>query len=220
MPVTRHPPHRSRRAARPHRAPASGDDAQAPEGAYRRGWAHVTGVPGAVSGSWSAPPRSPWPVPCPLPAPPVPWGAPCSKASAVLWSCPTPCTRASRSYPVGAPCGPGALSSGQLQGLPGSVPRVSVHARGRRPRQGCPPLALAGGAVWPAACSERVGTQDWPMSGRNTLPAPSPVNASPTPLPTPAHDSGPVWLARPSRSGTYTLSAKTRSVGRNMIPSA
>ena len=29
MPVTRHPPHRSRRAARPHRAPASGDDAQA-----------------------------------------------------------------------------------------------------------------------------------------------------------------------------------------------
>ena len=29
MSVTRHPPHRSRRAARPHRAPASGDDAQA-----------------------------------------------------------------------------------------------------------------------------------------------------------------------------------------------
>jgi len=29
MPVTRHPPHRSRRAARPHRAPASGRDAQA-----------------------------------------------------------------------------------------------------------------------------------------------------------------------------------------------
>ena len=29
MPVTRHPPHRSRRAARPHRAPALGRDAQA-----------------------------------------------------------------------------------------------------------------------------------------------------------------------------------------------
>src|SRR5262249_25948482 len=28
MPVTQHPPHRSRRAALPHRAPASGDDAQ------------------------------------------------------------------------------------------------------------------------------------------------------------------------------------------------
>jgi hypothetical protein len=34
MPVARHPPHRSRRAARPHRAPASGDDAQA-QSAYR-----------------------------------------------------------------------------------------------------------------------------------------------------------------------------------------
>ena len=28
MPVTQHPPHRSRRAALPHRAPASGRDAQ------------------------------------------------------------------------------------------------------------------------------------------------------------------------------------------------
>jgi len=44
-----------------------------------------------------------------------------------------------------------------------------------------------------------------PISGLNTLPACSPVNASPTPLPTPAHDSGPVWLAKPSLSGTYTL---------------
>jgi hypothetical protein len=32
MPVARHPPHRSRRAARPHRAPASGRDAQALRG--------------------------------------------------------------------------------------------------------------------------------------------------------------------------------------------
>jgi hypothetical protein len=44
-----------------------------------------------------------------------------------------------------------------------------------------------------------------PISGLNTLPACSPVNASPTPLPMPAHDSGPVWLARPSLSGTFTL---------------
>jgi hypothetical protein len=35
MPVTRHPPHRSRRAALPHRAPASGRDAQASEEACR-----------------------------------------------------------------------------------------------------------------------------------------------------------------------------------------
>ena len=45
-----------------------------------------------------------------------------------------------------------------------------------------------------------------PISGLNTLPARSPVNASRTPLPRPAHDSGPAWLARPSLSETYTLS--------------
>jgi hypothetical protein len=44
-----------------------------------------------------------------------------------------------------------------------------------------------------------------PISGLHTLPACSPVNASPTPLPMPAHDSGPVWLAGPSLSGTCTL---------------
>ena len=43
------------------------------------------------------------------------------------------------------------------------------------------------------------------ISGLHTLPARSPVNASPTPLPTPAHDSGPAWLAGPSLSGTCTL---------------
>jgi hypothetical protein len=43
------------------------------------------------------------------------------------------------------------------------------------------------------------------ISGLNTLPACSPANASPTPLPMPAHDSGPVWLAGPSLSGTCTL---------------
>jgi len=94
---------------------------------------------------------------------------------------------------------------GQVQGLPGSAHSVSVHARGLRPRQVCPPLAVTVCAVWPAACSERVGTQDWPISGRNPLPAPSPVNASCVPLPIDTHDSGPVWLARPSLSGTCTL---------------
>ena len=85
-----------------------------------------------------------------------------------------------------------AITSGQMQGLPGSVHSVAVHARGLRPRQVCPPLAIAGCAVSPSACSERVGTQDWPISGLNTLPAPSPVNASRLPLPRATHDSGPV----------------------------
>jgi hypothetical protein len=46
----------------------------------------------------------------------------------------------------------------------------------------------------------------WAISGLHTLPARSPVNASRTPLPRPAHDSGPAWLARPSLSETCTLS--------------
>jgi hypothetical protein len=43
------------------------------------------------------------------------------------------------------------------------------------------------------------------ISGLNTLPARSPVNASCLPLPKATHDSGPVWLAGPSLSGTCTL---------------
>jgi hypothetical protein len=44
-----------------------------------------------------------------------------------------------------------------------------------------------------------------PISGLNTLPASSPVNASCLPLPINPHDSGPAWLARPSLPGTCTL---------------
>jgi hypothetical protein len=43
MPVTRHPPHRSRRAALPHRAPALGHDAQAQREPAGRSRAPVTG---------------------------------------------------------------------------------------------------------------------------------------------------------------------------------
>jgi hypothetical protein len=43
------------------------------------------------------------------------------------------------------------------------------------------------------------------MSGLHTLPARSPVNASRLPLPIATHDSGPVWVATPSLSGTFTL---------------
>jgi len=58
-----------------------------------------------------------------------------------------------------------------------------------------------------------------PISGLSTLPARSPVNASRTPLPRLAHDSGPAWWARPSLSETCTpshcagLSRHTRTLG-------
>jgi hypothetical protein len=58
-----------------------------------------------------------------------------------------------------------------------------------------------------------------PISGLSTLPVRSPVNASRTPLPRLAHDSGPAWLAKPSLSETCTpshcagLSRHTRTPG-------
>ena len=104
-------------------------------------------------------------------------------------------------------------------GPPGFRPKCFCTCRGLRPRRVRLRLTITASTMLPSACSERVGTQDWPISGLNTLPAPSPVNASPTPLPTPAHDSGPAWLARPSLSGTCTLqhsadlSRRTRTLG-------
>jgi hypothetical protein len=54
-------------------------------------------------------------------------------------------------------------------------------------------------------CGARRHPRKAPISGLHTLPVHSPVNASCLPLPIHPHDSGPVWLAGPSLSGTYTL---------------
>jgi hypothetical protein len=51
---------------------------------------------------------------------------------------------------------------GQMPGLPGSAPHVSVHARGLRPRQVCPPRAIPGCAASPSGCEEHVGTPNSP----------------------------------------------------------
>ncbi len=137
------------------------------------GQAPGAGHSGAASGPWCAPPPSPWPAPCPPRPPPcasVRDNARCSVVSVVLWRGPTPCTRPSRSCSWGdAPCGPGCDGPGPLQGLPGPAPHVSVHARGLRPRQVGPSLALTGGAVLPSACSERGGTRD-KRRGRRSIP--------------------------------------------------
>jgi hypothetical protein len=53
-----------------------------------------------------------------------------------------------------------AARPGQMQGLPGSVHSVSMHARGLRPRRVRQHLAKAVSTIEPSACSERVGTQD------------------------------------------------------------
>lgn len=61
---------------------------------------------------------------------------------------------------LGAPCGPGCDGPGQVQGLPGPAHKVSVHARGLRPRRVRGRLAVAVSPLLPSACSERVGTQE------------------------------------------------------------
>jgi hypothetical protein len=165
--VTRHPPHSSRRAARPHRAPASGDDAQAPAGAYRTYTAGL--MCQETPARWPTPGGlrhvALGPLPAPPPAPPVPWDAPCSTAASGLCSGPTPCTRPARSCPSGAPGGPGKTSPGQRQGLPGSAQSVFTPARGLRPRQVRGRLAVAAPSRLPSACAERVGPQEEPACG-------------------------------------------------------
>src|SRR5262245_44978860 len=47
-----------------------------------------------------------------------------------------------------------------MQGLPGSAPSVSTHARGLRPRRVRLRLARTASTVLPSACSERVGTRE------------------------------------------------------------
>ena len=84
-PVTRRPPHESRRAALPHRAPASGLTRRHPQvPAVRRLSACDRETPALCPAPGMLRPRSPGPAPCPPPAPPVPGATLCSKASSGL----------------------------------------------------------------------------------------------------------------------------------------
>jgi len=75
--------------------------------------------------------------------------------------------------------------------------------RGLRPRRERLHLALAMHPLSPSVLPRRRRLPGLPIrhvlfSQFNTRPARTPANASPWPLQTIAHDSGPVWLARPS----------------------
>jgi hypothetical protein len=207
MPVTRHPPHSSRRAARPHRAPASGDDAQAPAGAYR------TYTAGLMC--QETPAR--WPTPGglrhvalgPLPAlhlrrrsPGTPLVRQLRRDSAAV-RLPAPvqhgrAPRVHRADLVRPPQARGRASRGPPKVF-SRLPEVSDPARcgdalpSRRPR-GCLPRVRSASAP-----------RRSPRAGLHTLPARSPVNASRLPLPIVTPDSEPVWVAHPSLPGTFTL---------------
>ena len=133
----------------------------------------------------------------------------CSVASPVLWDCPTRHHRASRPYPLG-------ISVRTLGGY--YPPRPMAAPPGSRTRcfracQGSPtppglstPRPTGANRVAFRVLGARRHPASTLISGLNTLPARSPANASPQPSPTTTHDSGPVWLAKPSLSETFTPS--------------
>jgi hypothetical protein len=59
----------------------------------------------------------------------------------------------------------------------------------------------------------RVGTPILMLWGFNTQPARTPVNASTASLRTPPHDSGPMWLARPSSYDSFIHNILPASAG-------
>ena len=193
-------------------------EAQAPSTASRgpsaplhvSGHAHVAGHSGTASGPWCAPPSGPWPAPCP-PRPP-PYGSVldasrCSVASSGLWRGPTPGLRASRPGPCRVHRAD-LTAMGQARDRASRVPPTLLPC--------LPGVSDPAGSVSPspARCLRcglpRVRSasapRTSPIAGRHTLPARSPVTASRLPLPVATHDSGPVWVAHPALSGTFTLS--------------
>ncbi len=159
-----------------------------------------------MPGACSARADSPWSGPFPPPSPPAGFSPALVRRSLRYpWACPTSHDRSSPSCSFrihGA--SPRAISQGQAWDLPVPVQRVSMRARGLRPRRARPSLALAGRTVLPSAFDDTVGTLKLNLLSRlNARPALPPVNASPAPLRSPAHDAGSMWLAGPSSYGTF-----------------
>src|SRR5499427_10820627 len=74
-------------------------------------------------------------------------------------------------------------------------------------------LALAHPWILPSATCHDVGTLVAIISRLNTPPACAPVNASPPASRLATHDSGSVWLARPSPYGSFIRSSTPVSPG-------
>jgi len=131
-----------------------------------------------------------------------------SGASSVLGHCPPPCLRASPPYPSrrrrADRAARGQASCRAARGPPTVFPCLPGVFD---PARAAPPSPSRGGPgclprprVRSASAPEKA-----PLSGLPTLPARSPVNTSRAPLPGPAHDSGPAWVAHPALAGTFTL---------------
>ena len=92
---------------------------------------------------------------------------------------------------------------GSLQGLPVLAHGVSTHAQGLRLRGVHKRLAIniAHDVAFPLSGQSRHA--EGMISELNGWPARTPVNASPAVLPSPAHDSGPRWIATPFLCGSF-----------------
>ena len=89
-------------------------------------------------------------------------------------------------------------------GSPGSLTRCVRACVGSSTAQGPRPTCDdVGRGVAFRLCSRRRHPGRWTISRLNTQPTRTPVNASPPSLRTSAHDSGPMWLARPSSCGSF-----------------
>ena len=121
---------------------------------------HIDPSPGPVSGACFARTDSPWSGPFPPPSPPAGLApALVRRVPRYLRACPTSHVRTSPSCSFriqGA--SPRGISQGQAWDLPVPVQRVSVRARGLRPRSANPSLALMRWIVLPSAPGDGVGT--------------------------------------------------------------
>jgi hypothetical protein len=144
----------------------------------------------------------------------------CSRTSTVLRSAPTPKIRASSATVTSFPtrsaldCSTGLLHGRRILALPIPAHDESVHAQVSDPAPFAQPLPERS----ERCCLPRALTTSAPgsctlISGLNTGPAHSPINASRVALPPHAHDTRPGWLARPSLLGTCTPSTRPVLIG-------
>ena len=222
MPIAEHPLHRSGRAALPHPAPTLGDDAQAHE---RVRVADTGGrQPGGNQGRHPSPRQVIALTAMTQHSPPQAADRTSEGTDREAIRSFGFVRRLRRYYgsvrlPIGVhrrlrsfdcPTRSADLAIAEADGISRFPSKVHPYMRGvfdcagsqnvlpeRRPRFCLPQYSTASA---PQSNPPRGGA--W-ISQLNTQPVRPPVNASPAPLRTPMHDSGPMWLARPSMYKTF-----------------
>ena len=213
MTVTSHPPHRSQQALLTHWAPTSGCDVQANPTCYlsypfQRIWQirHFRSFPGSVSGTCFAGTNSPRSGPFPPPPPPTGISPVFVRPLLrYLWACPTSHPRTSQPCSLGIHCAdPGTITAGSKVGSPGSRAKSFRACTGSLTTRG---LSVSCDNETDHMAFRLIRHRRHPecryLSRLNTWPTLSPVNASTATSRSPPHDSGPLWLARPSACGTF-----------------